>query len=216
MLQVLSLSVKCTGTRLLKARFTGLLSALLLLIGSACAVAQTSSSLDSSEPIPHSTIAEASGTGIVKAMLSCATDRYAHGVLGDSIEAGCLVVEDETAKRYQLDLPQHQVFEDLIPRIVDIDGDGRNDVVLVRSESRQGAALTVYTLNVSDEGQALQELATTPPIGLSNRWLAPVGMADFNKDGAMDITTTMALWIWRYLIRAEEQPCGSRFILNIR
>lgn len=142
---------------------------------------------DSHVPIPHSTIAVATGPGIVKAMLSCATDRYAHGVLGDTIEAGCIIVEDEFNAVYQLDLPEHQVFEDLIPRIADINGDEHNDVVLVRSDSRKGAALSIYSLNRSNSETILQELATTPPIGTANRWLAPVGIADFNNDGATDV-----------------------------
>ncbi len=148
---------------------------------------QSQIDFDSNTPIPHSTVAVDGGAGIVKAMLSCATSRYAHGVLGDAIEGGCLVVEDDRGAVYQLDLPEHQVFEDLIPRIADIDGDKRNDVVLVRSDSRGGAALSIYTLAQDNDGTNLQELASTPPIGTANRWLAPVGIADFNNDGAVDI-----------------------------
>jgi len=151
-----------------------------LVSGTACAATLNNSetkmleSFDSQLPIPHSTIAMAEGSGIIKVMLSCETDRYAHGVLGDSIEAACLIAEDESGDVYQLDLPEHQVFEDLVPRIADIDADGNNDVVLVRSDSREGAALTIYSLQSSSSGTSLQELAATPPIGTANRWLAPV------------------------------------------
>jgi|GEM_PF-4717271 len=104
------------------------------------------SDFNDNRPIPHSVVEQSSGEGIVKAMLSCGTDRYAHAVLGDAIEAACLIVEDESGSVVQLDLPDHQVFEDLIPRIADVNSDGQNDVVLVRSGSRTGAALTVYSL----------------------------------------------------------------------
>ena len=145
------------------------------------------SDFNDNKPIPHSVVAQSSGEGIVKAMLSCGTDRYAHAVLGDAIEAACLIVEDEAGAVVQLDLPNHQVFEDLIPRIADVNSDGQNDVVLVRSGSRTGAALTVYSLTQTRTDKQLTELAATPAIGTANRWLAPVGVADFNNDGVQDI-----------------------------
>ena len=145
------------------------------------------SDFNDNKPIPHSVVAQSSGEGIVKAMLSCGTDRYAHAVLGDAIEAACLIVEDEAGAVVQLDLPNHQVFEDLIPRIADVNSDGQNDVVLVRSGSRTGAALTVYSLTQTGTDKQLTELAATPAIGTANRWLAPVGVADFNNDGVQDI-----------------------------
>ena len=145
------------------------------------------SNFNDNKPIPHSVVAQSSGEGIVKAMLSCGTDRYAHAVLGDAIEAACLIVEDESGAVVQLDLPNHQVFEDLIPRIADVNSDGQNDVVLVRSGSRTGAALTVYSLTQTGSDKQLTELAATPAIGTANRWLAPVGVADFNNDGVQDV-----------------------------
>ena len=145
------------------------------------------SDFNDNKPIPHSVVAQSSGEGIVKAMLSCGTDRYAHAVLGDAIEAACLIVEDEAGAVVQLDLPNHQVFEDLIPRIADVNSDGQNDVVLVRSGSRTGAALTVYSLTQTGTDKQLTELAATPAIGTANRWLAPIGVADFNNDGVQDV-----------------------------
>lgn len=181
---------------------------------------QIQSDFDSHVPIPHSTIAVANGAGIVKAMLSCATDRYAHGVLGDVIEAGCLIVEDEFRAVYQLDLPEHQVFEDLIPRIADINGDDQNDVVLVRSDSRKGAALSIYSLRRSNSETILEELAVTPPIGTANRWLAPFGIADFNNDGATDIAYIQTphiggiLKVWSIIHGEFQQLVESRGYSN--
>lgn len=148
---------------------------------------QIDTDFNDNTPIPHSDVSLASGDGIVKAMLSCATSRYAHAVLGDAIEAGCLIVEDEAGVVFQLDLPDNQVFEDLIPRIADVNSDEQNDVVLVRSEARSGAALTIYTLAQTSSDKQLTELVATPAIGTANRWLAPVGVADFNNDGVQDV-----------------------------
>ena len=148
---------------------------------------QIEADFNDNRPIPHSDVSQSGGDGIVKAMLSCATSRYAHAVLGDAIEAGCLIVEDEAGLVFQLDLPENQVFEDLIPRIADVNSDGQNDVVLVRSEARAGAALAVYTLSRAASDKRLTELVATPPIGTAFRWLAPVGIADFNNDGVQDV-----------------------------
>ncbi len=159
------------------------LSLLLAGFASACAAGNDSTSLNSVTPIPHSTVATASGQGIVSATLSCATTRYAHAVLGDNIEAGCLVVVDDAKNQYTVTLPESQVFEDLDPRIADVDGDGRNDVVVIRSNDNAGAAIAIYTV---EKGEAV-ELVSTPPIGLSYRWLAPIGISDFNGDGKPDV-----------------------------
>lgn len=185
-----------------------------ILFACGCVSAQTV--LNSDEPIPSSEITTASGKGVVRAMLSCATGRYAHGVLGDAIEAGCLVVQDENDASYVIELPETQVFEDLIPRIADIDGNGVNDVVVVRSDARTGAALAVYTI----ENNATAELAATPPIGTANRWLAPVGIADFNNDGRLDIAYVQTphiggiLKVWSMLENGFEQLAEMRGFSN--
>ena len=150
------------------------------------------------------------GEGIVKAMLSCRTDRYAHAVLGDAIEAACLIVEDEAGAVVQLDLPNHQVFEDLIPRIADVNSDGQNDVVLVRSGSRTGAALTVYSLTQTGTDKQLTELAATPAIGTANRWLAPIGVADFNNDGVQDVAYVQTPHIGGCLLYTSPSPRDQR------
>ena len=178
------------------------------------------SSFDSHRRIPHSSVAQGDGVGILKAKLSCATERYAHGVLGDAVEAGCLVVEDELQTVYQLHLPDNQVFEDLDPRIADIDNDGRNDVVLVRSDARRGAGLSVYTLRQNEAATELLELASTPEIGTSNRWLAPVGIADFNNDGRQDIAYVQTphiggiLKVWSIVDGELQQIAESRGFSN--
>lgn len=135
------------------------------------------------QPIPHGEIAKASGAGALQAWFSCPTTRYRHAVLGDNIEGGCLLVKDETGVLIRYELEERYVFEDVTPRLADIDGDNRNDVIAVRSDVNLGAALVVYSVK---NGQ-LQELAATPPIGRSFRWLAPAGIADFNRDGQNDI-----------------------------
>lgn len=131
--------------------------------------------------IPHGSIAHAEGDG-TRAWFSEPTERYGHGVLGDRIEAGALtVVADGETYFHRLD--ESAVFEDLTPRIADLDGDGSSEVIAIRSGLTTGAALAVYGLR--DGG--LVEVAATGPIGRANRWLNVAGIADFTGDGKPDI-----------------------------
>ena len=123
------------------------------------------------------------------ALLTEPTDRYAHAVLGDGIEAGGIAVStgimapDAEALHAWITLTEAFVFEDLMPRIIDLDGDGRNEVITILSERGVGASLAVLGLR----DRELRIVARTPPIGTANRWLNPAGIADFDGDGVEDI-----------------------------
>lgn len=125
----------------------------------------------------------ASGEGIQRAWYSEPADRYPHGALGDGIEGGALMAEDLYGRDYIVRLGPTEVFEDLTPRVVDIDGDGSNEVIAIRSSVRSGAAVVVYGLS----GSRLIERAATEPIGRPNRWLNIAGIADFTGNGQLDI-----------------------------
>lgn len=124
---------------------------------------------------------------IALAWLADPTDRYQHGALGDGIEASTLKVRlrDGTELRYPL--ADASVFEDLEPRLVDLDGDGRDEVLVVRSGPQAGAALAVFGVR---EGR-LVKLAEAAPIGRGNRWLNPVGVADLDGDGVPEIAVVL-------------------------
>lgn len=124
--------------------------------------------------------------GIFEAWFDKATQRYKHGILGDAIEPSSLGVysdQDRISCGSHLDLDPLYVFEDITPRIADVTGDGKNEVVVIRSHVDKGAQLAVYAMR----SQKLTLIASTPYIGKRHRWLAPIGIADFNGDGDMDI-----------------------------
>ena len=132
--------------------------------------------------------------------------RYAHGVLGDAIEATELHAYSETATTpcavQSVTLPVALVFEDTAPRLVDLDADGRPEILVVQSHRDLGAQLAVY--GIASDGRGLALLATTPYIGRRHRWLAIIGAADLDGDGHMEIAyidrphLARTLRIWRY------------------
>ena len=134
--------------------------------------------------------------GVKEARYSEPTTRYAHGILGDAIEFGTLNIVTDAGKAMTLRLPETRVFEDLEPRLVDVDLDGDSEVVVIESSSTQGARLAIY-----DESGLV---SATPYIGRSNRWLAPLGAADLDGDGAIELAyidrphLAKTLRIWRF------------------
>lgn len=127
-------------------------------------------------------VARGAGT-IAEAWLADATTRYRHFVLGSPYEAASLMVRLRDGKLLRLTLPDDSVFEDRQPRLADLDGDGIDEIVLVRSYLSRGAALAVIAVR----GEALSIVAETPPTGSPNTWLNPAGIADFDGDGMADI-----------------------------
>lgn len=125
--------------------------------------------------------AAAAAQDITKAQYDGPTSRYAHGVLGDAIEHGELVVTLASGKLKRLVLPENRVFEDTEPRLFDVDGDGAREVIVVESDQSRGARLAIY------DADGL--VAATPYIGRTNRWLAPagIGAADLDGDGSVEL-----------------------------
>lgn len=122
------------------------------------------------------------GEVIVGAQFVGETDVYAHCILGDCVEYQSLEITTEdwaNTVRYRVSLPADHVFEDIEPRLWDITGDGQPEVVVIETDVALGGSLAVY--------DQTGKIAETPHIGRSNRWLAPVGAADFDGDGRIEV-----------------------------
>lgn len=142
----------------------------------------------------------ASAQTITAASYSGPTDRYPHGVLGDDIEYTQLDVTLSDGRVLSASYEATLVFEDVAPRLWDITGDGTPEVVTVEAHEAEGARLVIWGL---DDGQ-LRQIARTPFIGTRFRWLAPIGAADMDGDGYIEIAyidrphLAKTLRVWRY------------------
>jgi hypothetical protein len=138
---------------------------------------------------------------IARAWLAEPTDRYDHGILGDKIEAGALVIETRDGKQQTVRLKGDAVFEDLKPRIVDLTGDGRDEIIVVKSYLKRGSVLAV----IAERKGKYDIVAETPPLGAPHRWLDPAGIADFTGDRKTYIALVrqphvvgmLEIWSWR-------------------
>lgn len=140
-----------------------------------------------------SACAPGDGAWIEKACFteSYAPPEYGHSVLGDTPEWTVLTVfhgpeasqaADGRRGWNGISSDVSHIFEDVAPRLADIDGDGRLEVITVQSSFDKGARLVVYAITPEP-----RPLAATPYIGQANRWLAPAGIADFDGDGRVEI-----------------------------
>lgn len=123
------------------------------------------------------------------------TAAYGHGVLGAQGEWRAIELTREAitlgggSREVVLTfrLPEAAVFEDVALRCVDLDGHGLRELVVVESDVAQGAQLAVYGADVRGNRTEFRKIAATPHIGRRHRWLAPVGIADFDGNGSLDI-----------------------------
>jgi hypothetical protein len=111
-------------------------------------------------------------------LLTGATDRYDHGVLGDAIEGSSVtMIETSGSPRIvtTIAVTAPDVIENVAPIWVDLDGDGTREIVVTVSNDTQGAREIVF----SETGA---QLAAGPAIGRGNRWRHQLAVAPFAVD----------------------------------
>lgn len=96
------------------------------------------------------------------------TDEYGHNILGPVKDAKALTIHVRLPGSNSITcpaeaiLPAGEVFEDIAPRLADLDGDGMPEIIVVQSSTTLGAKLAIYDRHA-------RLIAATPNIGRSNR-----------------------------------------------
>ncbi|WP_322867023.1 VCBS repeat-containing protein [Aquicoccus sp. G2-2] len=129
------------------------------------------------------------------------TTFYDHAILGDAVEYSAMRVQLSNGRVFGVSVAEDgRVFEDTAPRLWDVTGDGKPEIVVVETDPARGAQLAIYGF----DGDTIRKLAATPHIGQTHRWLAPVGAGDLDGDGRIEIAYVdrphlrKVLRIWRY------------------
>ena len=105
--------------------------------------------------------------------------RYAHGILGDTLEPTAVLLIDTTPSLRvitTIEVADTQVIEGLAPLWVDIDGDGAREIVLTVSDANGGAQEVVYDASGN-------RLAAGQAIGQGFRWRHHIAVAPFMSTG---------------------------------
>mgnify|MGYP001282758988 CR=1 FL=1 len=162
----------CAAPRLPGLPLLGLLVAISLLANDA---ARGENSSDGIMTVGHRDIAAVWLTGPSRI--------YRHGVLGDAIEATGLRLKMRDGRELNFQLPGDSVFEDRKARLADLDSDGGDEILVVKSKLDSSAALAVFW----HVGDRIVLVAETEPMGLARRWLNPAEAADFDQDSQPEV-----------------------------
>jgi hypothetical protein len=108
-------------------------------------------------------------------VLTSPTNRYAHGVIGDDIEAAAITLIETSPELRVVQtvlINEPDVIEGISPIWADIDNDGVRDIIVTLSNSQAGARIAAYR----EDGTLLAE---SEPIGRGNRWRHQLAVAEF-------------------------------------
>ena len=114
-------------------------------------------------------------------------ERYSHFALGKPHEYASLIATTRSGRTLTLQLPDDEVFEDLVPRIVKLAANEPEAILAIVSQRDNGARLVL----IEPRGDSLAISAQSPAIGMPNRWLNPVAVADLDGDDHAEIAAVI-------------------------
>ena len=113
-------------------------------------------------------------------LLADRTTAYAHGVLGDEIEAGAVAVVDPSGGVEATLAPPGGVIEGIAPIVADVDDDGERELLVTASDAERGARLVALS---ESDAPAL----TGPAVGTGFRWRHQLAVAPFGPDRETEV-----------------------------
>jgi hypothetical protein len=120
-------------------------------------------------------------------LLTGATRRYEHGVLGDDVEAASIsLIETDKIPQVGLTIPipGDSVVEGIAPIWADLTGDGAREIVVTVSNARQGAQIIAFDASGD-------QLASGPDIGTGFRWRHQLAVAPFGPNGETELAAVL-------------------------
>ena len=118
-------------------------------------------------------------------LLTDPTNEYAHGVLGDGLEAKSATIVSENGEILSKILaPADMVFEAIMPIWADINQDGVREMIITASNAQVGAQILVYQLDGT-------LIARSKPIGTGYRWRNQATIAPFGPNGELELVNVI-------------------------
>ena len=120
-------------------------------------------------------------------LLTGATGSYAHGVLGDKIEAQSVTLvrtKPSVEIVWTAPLPHGDVVEGISPIWSDLDGDGIREILITVSNSSVGSRLVV----LNDGGGPV---AFGPAVGRGSRWRHQLAVSHFGPSGELEVVDVL-------------------------
>jgi hypothetical protein len=115
--------------------------------------------------------------------LSAPTEGYPHSVLGDMLEATAITLVDTSKDPYvirEIQIGPGDVIEGVAPIWVDLDGDGKREIIVTQSNVDVGSHIVVYR----EDGSLF---ASGEPIGQGFRWRHQLAVGQFIEGGSQEI-----------------------------
>ncbi len=120
-------------------------------------------------------------------LLSEPTEKYDHGVLGDTLEASSITRIDDplTGKvSAEISMSPDLVIEGISPIWADLNQNGEREIIVTVSNAQQGAQILVF----NEDGQ---KIATGPDIGQGYRWRHQIAVAHFGPNDEIEIADVL-------------------------
>ncbi|MBK5106751.1 MAG: hypothetical protein JJE12_01410, partial [Anaerolineales bacterium] len=110
-------------------------------------------------------------------VLSDPAEKYAHGVLGDQLEAAAITLIEtlpEPSIVRHISLPDHEVIESIAPIWADMTGDDQREIIITVSDLDLGAGIVI----LDESGE---RLAQGPKMGMPFRWRHQIAVSRFGS-----------------------------------